>query len=219
MSTCIRDDISLWGKRLQKGSILQECSLKRPMPEIGRLNNANSKLVINGVIKGLRTAVKHYNVPAIVAVATSKRVPYDLTIWPKPGALFNPTPINTIHWTNTPKRSNAIFWSRELNGWRAWPKQQTDKALGLARFANEVATQKQGQSWLAIATRATSQDGRLLCRWLPQSDVMDFHTKGAGIPAEALYLYPAAAWDSKNKQFNISSELLAQILGVKGVAS
>ncbi len=193
----------------------KETPLSRPMSEIGRLNNANSKATIQAVVKGLRAAIERYKVPAVVSVSVSKRAPHDLAIWPRPGSLIRKTPIDCIHWTNTPKRSDALFFSREFNGWRAWPKQRPDNVLGLARFADEVG----GQSWVAIATRATSIDGNLLCRWIPQPDVMSFYVRGASIPADALFMYPAAPWDAKNRRFDIGPELLAQILGVKGVAA
>ncbi len=186
------------------------------MSEIGRMNNYNSKATMNSIVKGLNVAIERYKVPAIVAVTGSKRAPHDFVIWPLPGALIRKTPINCLHWTNTPKRSNAIFWSRELNGWRAYPQQRLDKVLGLARFADRV----EGQSWLAIATRATSLDGCMLCRWIPQPDVMNFYNRGASLPASALFQYHAAPYNSKERRFEISPELLATILGFKtGVAT
>lgn len=199
-----------------EGSPVKETPLNRPMSEIGRLNNANSKATIQAIVKGLRAAIERYKVPAVVAVAASKRAPHDLAIWPRPGALIRKTPVDCLHWTNTPKRSDALFFSREFNGWRAWPKQRADNVLGLARFADKV----EGKSWIAIATKATSIDDNLLCRWMPQPDVMNFYARGASIPADALFMYPAAPWDSKNKRFDISPELLSTILGIKpGVAS
>ncbi len=201
---------------VQKDSVVQESCLNRPMSEIGRMNNENSKATINSVARGLRAAIKRFKVPAIVAVTSSKRAPHDLVIWPIPGALIRKTPINCLHWTNTPKRSNAIFWSRELNGSRAWPKQRVDKVLGLARFADRI----EGRAWLAIATRATSADGDMLCRWVPRDAFMSYRVKGASMPALAFFQYPAAPYNSKERRFEISAELLAQILGCEtGVAS
>ena len=185
------------------------------MSEIGRLNNANGKFVINCVVKGLCAAIKRDNIPAVVIIAGPKRPPHDLAIWPRTGALIKKPPVNCLHWTNTPKRSNAIFWSRELNGSRAWPKRRVDKALGLARFAEKL----DGSSWLAVATRATSNGANLLCRWIPQHDVMSYYTSGACIPAEALFRYPSAPYNADERRFDIAPELLAEILGLKsGVA-
>ena len=118
--------------------------------------------------------------------------------------------------TNTPKRSNAIFFSREFSGFRAWPEQRDDKAFGLARFANKV----EGMSWIAIATRATSIDGDMLCRWVPQPDFMNFYNRGASLPSSALFQCPAAPYNVRDRRFEISSELLAAILGFRqGVAA
>ena len=86
-----------------------------------------------------------------------------------------------------------------------------DKALGLARFADKV----EGQSWLAIATRATSIDGDMRCRWIPQTDVMNFYNRGASLPASALFQYPAASYNAKERLFEVGPELLATILGLK----
>lgn len=201
---------------VQKGSIVRERSLNRPMSEIGRMNNDNSKATIDSVVKGLLAAISRYKVPAVVAVAASKRSKHDLAIWPRPGALIRKTPIDCIHWTNTFKRSNALFFSREFNGWRAWPQYRADNLLGITKLADDIG----GQAWVAIATRATSADSSLLCRWIPQPDLMNYYVRGASIPAVALFGYPAAPWDAKNKRFDVSAELLATILGMKpGVAA
>jgi hypothetical protein len=211
VNTYVRDDISFW----EKGRIFQEQSLKRPMSEIGRLNNANDKFVLNSIVKGLRAAIKRNRIPAVVTIAGSNRTPHDFAIWPTPGALIKKTPVNCLHWMNTPKRGNAIFWSRELNGSRAWPKKRIDKALGLARFAEKI----DGSSWLAVATRATSNDDNLLCRWIPQHDVMSYYANGACIPAQALFLYPFAQYNATERRFDITPELLAKILGLENAVA
>ena len=97
MNTRTMNDINFWGTRVQNGNVLQEYSLMRPMSEIGRMNYENSKATINSIVKGLRAAIEHCKVPAIVAVASSKRAPHDLAIWPRPGALIRKTP---VHWSS-----------------------------------------------------------------------------------------------------------------------
>jgi hypothetical protein len=53
-------------------------------------------------------------------------------------------------------------------------------------------------SWIAIAKRATSEDGDMLCRWVPQPDFMSFYNRGASPPASALFQYPPAPHNAED---------------------
>jgi hypothetical protein len=201
--------------------VIREFSLNLPMSYIGRLNVQNAKRNVNDLARSLEFAVARDKIPARIAIASNVRAVYDVMIWPSPGATFSKIPINAMFWTNTKSRNDAVYWSREMNGWRAWPRRGSDKFIGLARFADEVAPNNEGQSWLAVSTRATSADGSLLCRWVPQTELMSLYVSGPKLPADILANYPAAKWDNKKRRFDINPELLRLILRLspEGIAT
>lgn len=194
-------------------------SIDRPMSIIGRQNVENAKWAINALARSLNHAVKEYDIPATVSHFLSPRYPYDLAIRPLPGAIFRPVGVNSLFWTKTEARGDALFWSREFNGWRSWPREQPDKVMSLTRWVNLQDPYGQATAWLAITTKATSDEGNLLCRWAPMSHVAQIYARQASLPLAYLATCPSMVYDAKAKRFVTSPELLAEILGVKGVAS
>lgn len=190
----------------------------RPMSEIGRMNNQNARWAIDVLARSLRHAIEEFEIPATVSHFLTARYPYDIAIRPVwPASKFGPIGINSIYWTNTPARSDAMYWSREFNGWRCRPFDRPDKALSLARWVD--IADSPAHAWLAISTRSTSPDGALCCRWVPLATVMDWYIVGPSIPRVVLANCPGAPYDTRTKRFNLTADLLAQILGVKGWAS
>jgi hypothetical protein len=199
--------------------VVKEPSIGLSMPIIGKQNAEHAKWAINAIARTLTSAVKEYNIPATVGHFLSPRYPYDLIIRPLPGAIFKPAGINSVFWTNTTSRKDALYWSREFNGWRSWPRKNPDKAMSLDRWIDLQRPYEQAQAWLAVTTRAISETGSLFCCWAPMSEVMQLHALLPKLPATYLATCPTMAYDTKTECFDISPELLGMILGVKGWAA
>jgi hypothetical protein len=190
------------------------------MPVQGRRNLENAKWAIEALGKSLRAAVKEYEIPATVTHFLNGRYPYDLVVRPfLPGASFGPTGINSIFWTNTEHRNDALYWSREFEGFRLHPRYRPDKALGLARWMAIEDPYREAQAWLAVVTRAISPDGSFVCSWAPMADVMGFYARQPSLPAAYLATCLQTPYDAKSKKFIITADAMAAILGVKGVAA
>lgn len=193
--------------------------IDRSMSIIGRQNVDNSKWAINTLARSLTYGVKKYGIPATVSYFLSPRYSYDLVIRPLPGAILPSTGINSLFWTNTENRRNALYWSREFNGWRSWPREKPDKAMSLGRWVDLKDPHGQAKAWLAVTTRATSDDGSLLCCWAPMPEVMQFYVQQPKLPVAYLATCPKMTYDTSAKRFDISPELLGAILGVRGWAA
>jgi hypothetical protein len=206
-------------KRAEEGAG-SNLSGSRSMSIIGRQNVKNAQWAINALAWSLNYAVKKYGIPATVSHFLSPRYPFDLAIRPLPGAMFRSTGINSLFWTNTPNRHDALYWSREFSGWRLHPIGKPDKALSLAQWVDLQEPHGQAHAWAAVATTATSDDGSLLCRWAPLNAVMAFYACRPDLPLGYLLTCDATVYDETTRRFEIAPELLAKVLGVpKGVAS
>lgn len=200
-------------------SVAKEPCIDLPMSIIGKQNAKHAKWAINVLARTLTSALKEYGIPATVGHFLSPRYPYDLIIRPLPGAIFKPIGINSVFWTNTTNRKDALYWSREFNGWRSWPRKNPDRAMSLDQWIDLQRPYEQAQAWLAVTTRAISETGSLFCCWAPMSEVMQLHAMQPKLPATYLATCPTMAYDTKTESFNISPELLEMILGVKGWAA
>jgi hypothetical protein len=189
------------------------------MSIIGKKNIENAKWAIKTLTRTLQYAVKAYGIPATVTHFLSARYPYDLAIRPLPGAIFKPTGINSLFWSNTKARYGALYWSREFNGWRAWPQTQADKALGLSRWVDLQDPYGQAHAWAAITTTATSPDGSLVCSWAAMGDVMQYYARAACLPLNYLMTCPAIPYNKDTKRFDMTPQLLGTVLGVRGWAA
>jgi len=198
--------------------IVKEPCIGLPMSVIGKQNAEHAKWAINALARTLTLAIKEYSIPATVGRFLSPRYPYDLIIRPLPGAIFNPIGINSVFWTNTKSRNDALYWSREFNGSRSWPRKNPDRAMSLDRWINLQRPYGQAQAWLAVTTREISETSSLLCVWAPMSEVMQLHAMMPRLPATYLSTCPTMAYDTKTECFDISQELLGMILGVSGWA-
>jgi hypothetical protein len=223
MNTDIKSYLEFFrDKRADKGACINHDDLgcRRSMSEIGRQNVKNSQWAINALSRSLNFAIREYGIPATVSHFLSPRYPYDLAIRPLPGAMFKPTGINSLFWTNTPNRHDALYWSREFSGWRLYPVGKPDKALGLARWVDSLDPYDQAHAWAAVTTRATSDEGGLLCRWAPFNVVMQFYARRPDLPLAYLLTCDSTIYDAQTKRFEIGPDLLAKILGIPmGVAS
>jgi len=136
-----------------------------------------------------------------------------------PGASFGPTGINSLYWTCTENRSDALYWSREFEGFRLHPRYRPDKALSLARWMAIEDPYRDAQAWLAVVTRAISPDGEFVCSWAPMTEVMAYYARGPRLPASYLATCLQTPYDAKSKKFIINADAMATLLGVKGVAA
>jgi len=194
-------------------------NIDRPMSIIGRQNVEHAKWAIDTLARTLVHAFKQYDIPGTVSHFLNARNPFDLAIRPLPGAMFRPIGINSVYWTNTKHRSNALFWSREFNGSRAWHAARPDKVQDLGRWVDLQDPYGRSKAWVAVTTRAASVDGCLCCHWVPQRGIMQYHAMQPSLPLSYLASCEATAYDATTKRFDISPEMIAKILGVKGWAA
>jgi len=198
--------------------VLEEPNIGLPMSIIGRQNAEHAKWAINVLARTLTSAIKEYCIPATVRRFLSPRYPYDLIVRPLTGATFKPVGINSVFWTNTKNRKNALYWSREFNGSRSWARRNPDRAMCLDRWMKHQHPYEQPQAWLAVTTRAMSETSSFLCCLAPMSEVMQLHALLPKLPAVYLATCPMMEYDAYNKCFDIDPELLGMILGVGGWA-
>lgn len=207
----------------RKGSrkdIRREPLTGQPMSVQGRRNVENAHWAIKAINRSLNAAVEEYKIPATVTHFLNGKYPYDLVVRPfLPGTRFGPAGINSMFWTNTKHRGDAIYWSREFEGFRLYPKYRPDKILGLARWMSIEDPYKDALAWLAVVSRAVSPNGDFSCSWIPMPELMNIYVRQAGLPAAYLATCMQSPYDQKTKRFIISSDAMARILGIKGVAA
>ena len=190
-------------------------NIDHSMSIIGRQNIEHAQWAIGTLVRTLTHAVKEYGIPGTVSHTLNARNPFDLVIRPLPGAMFSSIGVNSVYWTNTQSRSNALFRSREFNGSRA----QIDKVISLSRWADLQDPYRRAKAWVAVTTRAASVDGSLCCHWVPQEDIVRYYSRQPSLPLAYLASCEATAYDEKTKEFDVSPEMIAEILGVKGWAA
>jgi len=212
-------DIRRYLKFTEEKSRKKKASIDRSMSIIGRQNIEHAQWAIDTLARTLANAIKEYGIPGTVSHTLNARNPFDLAIRPLPCAMFGSIGINSVYWTNTENRGDALFWSREFNGSRAWHTARPDKALDLSRWVDLQDPYGRSKAWVAVTTKAASTDGSLLCHWVPQRGIMQYHAMQPSLPLSYLASCEAIAYDAKTKRFDISPEMIAKILGVKGWAA
>lgn len=167
----------------RKGSrkdIRREPLTGQPMSVQGRRNVENAHWAIKAINRSLNAAVEEYKIPATVTHFLNGKYPYDLVVRPfLPGTRFGPAGINSMFWTNTKHRGDAIYWSREFEGFRLYPKYRPDKILGLARWMSIEDPYKDALAWLAVVSRAVSPNWGLFLQ-LDTDAGIDEHLRQAG---------------------------------------
>jgi len=191
------------------------------MRVIGRMNNQNARWAIDALARSLTHAVKELGIPATVSHSLNPVYPWDVAIRPLPGARFGSVSINSMYWTKTDARGDGgIYFCREMNGWRAWPGNRPDRVVYQRQWIlDDRDPYGQRRGWLCVVTRALAPDGAVWARWVPMSEVWDWYNRGPSIPLGVIAGSPSVRYNEKTKRFELTSDLLATVLGVKGWAS